>query len=264
MTGSRYSVVRYVPDPAREECINVGVVVTTDDGGYVACRFVHNWSRAARFGGKDVAFLKDFAESLKTEIQRQPSLLQPERFTGKLLAAFATDWCNSIQFSVPRASVAEDPSVLLGELAAQFLVEEPSSEGHASPVHVLERRFRDLLRENRLVRRAPLTDARTGLPRPVDFFVNSGANIALDALQLALKRPREIENRADAEAHKIEGIKAGQPLRMVVYCAISEDQSMVQPNDYARRSLEYVGAKVLTDAEAVSREVRQALGLEAT
>ena len=55
MTISRYSVIRYVPDPLREEHINIGVIVVAEDGSFADCRFLSNWEKAKKFGGRTLA-----------------------------------------------------------------------------------------------------------------------------------------------------------------------------------------------------------------
>jgi Protein of unknown function (DUF3037) len=45
---SRYSVIRYVPNPSADERINIGVLVS--DEQEVRVRFLQNWERVRCFG----------------------------------------------------------------------------------------------------------------------------------------------------------------------------------------------------------------------
>src|SRR4051794_3280223 len=63
---SYWSIVQFLPNSARLECINIGVVAF-DDSGVVRTRFLSDWARVVHFAGRDVTlFLKEVAEDAKT------------------------------------------------------------------------------------------------------------------------------------------------------------------------------------------------------
>src|SRR4051812_42848901 len=121
MTISRYAVVRYVPDPLREEYINIGVIVVTDHGHFSGSRFLDRWSRVQRIAGVDTSFLKDIALDLSRLADRQASLSPDQPFTSERLSHLAAEWQNTVQFSDARASVAPDPAWLLDDLFRRYV-----------------------------------------------------------------------------------------------------------------------------------------------
>ncbi len=99
-----FSIVRYVPDPIREEQINVGIVVVSGDGSFAQARFLKYWDRVQRFGDENVQFLKDFVKSVEKRLPEQATLFLDTMLSPDQLNKFAIDWQNSIQFSEPKVS----------------------------------------------------------------------------------------------------------------------------------------------------------------
>ena len=60
--SAQFSVIRYVPDPITEECVNFGVVAW--DGERIRCRFLSNWTRVRSFGQQKLDFLREFAKEM--------------------------------------------------------------------------------------------------------------------------------------------------------------------------------------------------------
>jgi hypothetical protein len=100
-----YSVVQYVPDPARGERLNVGVIVFGE--GRVHSRFVENWSRVRAFGEENIGFLRSFA--------RHSDLL-----TEQQVRKIAGAWHASIQLTEPAGSLLS-PADLLVDAASRYL-----------------------------------------------------------------------------------------------------------------------------------------------
>lgn len=116
-----YSIIQYVPDPTRDERMNVGVVVTDDVGAIGRAKFVRDWSRARQFGKEDMTFLRDFAHALVQELQAQlPMLSSVTRWDLERLRKFSVEWRNSIQISEPRASTLT-PERLVEEVYEKFV-----------------------------------------------------------------------------------------------------------------------------------------------
>ena len=114
---SHYSIVQYVPDPITDERINVGVIVTGDNGA-VRVRFLSHWQRARQFGLSDVSFLQDFARAIE---MRQGELdLAQTQWTEPVLRRLSSEWVRSIQFTEPRASL-KDVDALFEEIVTRFL-----------------------------------------------------------------------------------------------------------------------------------------------
>ena len=120
---SYYSIVRFLPDPVRDERINVGVLAY-DDAGDVAGHFVRDWKRIRNFAGQDVAFLQDFIRELADATSTQRTLSFDGGQGGcspEDIRRMASRWINSVQMSEPRASLLGRDD-LLARMSAQFLV----------------------------------------------------------------------------------------------------------------------------------------------
>jgi hypothetical protein len=65
----RYTIVRLVPDPVREEVINIGLAAATDDGSWFRARFVSSFGKVAAVAGHGAvayakALIRDFEKSV--------------------------------------------------------------------------------------------------------------------------------------------------------------------------------------------------------
>src|SRR6266849_536474 len=79
-----YSVIRYVPDPRREEFVNVGLIVAAEDNSFADCRFTPDWRRARRFGVENLAFLKEIEKQLNGFGSNQTNFFEHESFADQL------------------------------------------------------------------------------------------------------------------------------------------------------------------------------------
>jgi hypothetical protein len=125
-------------------------------------------------------------------------------------------------------------------------------------VENLERFLRPLLKQKVVSKNHVFHASRTGIPRRVDFFANSTANLGLDALRLNLKKADQILERTDAEAFKIEDIRSRNDIGFLVYCDFSEAKTLRQVNRNTRRILESVGAVVITEIQEAARKIELA------
>ena len=197
----QYSVIRYLPDPAREEHINIGVVLTAADAAFAACKFTRDWARCKRFGREDASFLRDFAAELKKALLAQRELFATA-FSSHDLSALAANWRNSIQFSTPRASVEQDPESLLSRLFEQFVGDRAQRRFAPRRTHFVAEAKRELKRliQSRFEDKAPLVLGRETLRGRVgqhrfDVLVKNGAPlICLDAISVE-------EEDADFDEH---------------------------------------------------------------
>ena len=119
-----FSVIRYVPDPVREEQINIGIIAISPDDKFGMVKFTEDFDRARRVGNENVQFLKDFAEYLKNQMPKQPSLFLSEFLIAENLKKIAINWQNSIQFSEPKIS----------QLSVEQVIDRESKRFIPSPV----------------------------------------------------------------------------------------------------------------------------------
>lgn len=116
---TKYSVVRYLPNPLSGEAVNFGVIAWNQDR--ISSRFIDNWKRVRAFGGEDIDFLREFRHRFETRTSQAPTL---PGFGDKLDAAelerIVGDWRHSIEFSEPRSSL-KSPDEVLNDLAPIYL-----------------------------------------------------------------------------------------------------------------------------------------------
>jgi hypothetical protein len=257
MTVARYAVIRYLPDPLREEHLNVGVVVITDDGSFKGCRFVSDWRRARYFGRRDVSFLKDFAGEFTAAASLQLQLPGLEHLDSQKLEALAVNWQNAIRFSEVRASVAPDPRALLNRLFEQYVGGERREPARARDKRaVLGAAQATLMRE--LDRRFPQStptiiryDSLEGAHGPADFDLvvrNGRPLMGIEALSFEVPRSKELSNQISAAAWAISDVRQrdpGFPLAVVVL------PPRARRDDFDRATGIYkdLGADVVTDEQ---------------
>lgn len=139
----QYAVLRYVPDPARDEATNIGIVVASDDHGQFLARFLED------FTGKGLPndvkpHLRTFRRQLEEEAPGYFSATTPESHLQQL----SRDLQNSIQFTQPRAVRVSDlestVETLYEELVAPIESESQSDRvTHNTMVQGIRDRFED-------------------------------------------------------------------------------------------------------------------------
>lgn len=217
MTVSRYSIVRYLPDPLREEYVNIGVVVVTEDGSFSRSRFLQRWSRIPNFTVQGSSFLKDVALEISQLADEQLDFQRREPFTVEQLQRLADHWRNAVQFSELRASVAPDPARLLDQLYAQYVSAPGRSTVRARDKRAVIRVAREQLAEA-LAERFPVGtpeiivgDALEGKrePHKFDLVVRNGKPlIGLEGLSFEAPPSRDLENEVSAVAWALDDVRS--------------------------------------------------------
>ncbi|GAA1592197.1 hypothetical protein GCM10009804_55640 [Kribbella hippodromi] len=129
--GYSYWLLRYVPDSARGEFVNVGLIVGSDEASDWAVRTVPSLARASRLGG-DARVVQDWLDRIRLAVA--PESLHVRRNQHESLPRLSLAWLdrirrhlnNTLQISSPlplRAASAESAADLLYD---QLIV---SSEG---------------------------------------------------------------------------------------------------------------------------------------
>lgn len=120
-----FSLIRFVPDPARGEFVNIGAIAGSDEAGEWELRLISNLSRAKALDERGVlskAF--EHAASLEDSIaalDRLPDDERVEAISSELLRRRAADMQNIVQISVP-APVASDSAEAALDLVFDQLV----------------------------------------------------------------------------------------------------------------------------------------------
>jgi Protein of unknown function (DUF3037) len=259
MSDAQYSVIRYNPDPARGERLNIGILIWDEE------------SADYRLKIDEEATKRVIRENPRLELD---ALLYIEPMLSEQLASAAVPASARIktlldrqhgfplEFSEPLFTDIPPDGNLLAEdgdgldVALDKLVQRivhpkrRGGGGHPSPRAQMASMLRPWIKTNAISASYALKATRTGVDRYVDFFANSGANVALDVLQLAVTKADEIRQRADAEAFKIYDVRGGGGVNdYLVYCQFASDRQLSGVYDDARTVIEAQGARVLTDPE---------------
>ncbi|MGH9533944.1 MAG: DUF3037 domain-containing protein [Terriglobales bacterium] len=120
---AKYTVLRYVPDAAAAEFVNIGVALQIGDDG-LQWRITDNVGRIAALWSREsaeslIAYVRDF--------------LQRELNAGSDIATVSRQFKNSLQFSDVMACEAESAAQALDMLYPAFVREQPA--GHRSTLH---------------------------------------------------------------------------------------------------------------------------------
>lgn len=262
MKPANYAVIRYIADPARNEPVNVGVVLWNEIGS----RLKLDDQAIARVVRDNPHLSRDALLYLDDFLRRR--LIADRSLTG------STDIGREIrqrsQFPVvvtePLFTTVADETedALDAELDSLLarVVRPPRRRGGPRPgtTSDLTKRWKPWL-GTKLVQNHVFASSKTGVPRTVTFFANSGANVALDVLSLAINKADEIQQRADAEAYKAEDILAKNDIRFLVYCSLRRDEQYATVNEAAIRTLQTAGAEVTTTVEETATAVEAAIGV---
>lgn len=254
MTPAQFSVICYTPDPARREALNVGILVW--DQAHLALRI--DDEAVGRVVRENPWLATDALRGLENHVREQLGGGQPP---GEIVPRYLANQRGfPLSFSEPRDTTLPGPDVAGLNVALDRLVQRVvrprrrHGRGGANPVEALALRFRPWLADNAIQQNYRFEASRTGVPRVVDFYANSRANVVVDTLKLDLVNADLIRERADAEAFKIEDILTKNPVEFVVYCDVSSDDRVAEPTHDGRQVLTSVGARVVTDLdEAVAR-----------
>lgn len=258
MIPARYSLIRYIPDPARGEQLNIGILAWTerhivlelDDSAVERVRRENPHLAMDALRGLDeqirdelAAIDGDPAQAVTAWVAGQrgyPTVATEDRYT-----TVATDDVEALRETV-------------GRLLSRIVHPRRRTGGRQSDIgSMLERALAPLLLSHRIVREHEFTASRSGVPRQVAYFANSGANTALDLVKLTLKKPDEIMRRADAEAFKIEDIRERNDIDIVVLCAVGGDDTVHDATADAQRIIRSVGASVVTSVDEAADAIRQ-------
>ena len=131
-----FFLLRYAPDPVKDEFVNVGVAVV-DPNGSADVRMTRDWRRVRCLDPQaDI----DVLEALEGDLR---SILQdPDR--QRLLAKLENSFSNAIQLTPAKAVLAEDPAVEIEKLAEMYLESRrPAGKRELSARQQIFTRMRD-------------------------------------------------------------------------------------------------------------------------
>ena len=180
-----YSVARFVPDPARNEAINIGLIAGADESGEWALRTVGNDSRARRIDDRDLL------PSVRAHLARIGALIDrfsdpqrlplpssaPDYVDEGWLIQLSSDSANVLQFTRPLPVIAESAEDAIDQLWEELVVDPASRSFPFEKKHRAVSAFAHALRANgvpddHVIRR---TIVRSDpFHAPMDFAIHNG------------------------------------------------------------------------------------------
>lgn len=243
-----YTVVRYLPSALAEEFVNVGVVVFGD--GAIRSRFLSSLKPIRSFAGQKLPGVDALRELLERDTLREEGLRQIMR-----------EWCGSVQFSEPRASLMP-AEALLERLAKTFLYrDEPEQERRFVDKRKVKREAFSTVR-NALMERIPLKaekllkmdeTVRGELrERTFDLVVKNGAPIyAAQAFSFWVDDAERVLREVEIATFEFEDVRKKQkdlPVAAIILAPVVE----TEPYDAALRTLRSRGVKIVQSEEAAA------------
>lgn len=116
-----FHLVRYVPDPVRNEFVNIGVVLREPGQGGAAVRFTRDWARV-RCADPDADV--EMLEALEAEMGRR--LVEQEETGKPLIQVIEDSFSNLIQVTEAKGCLAENMAAELEQLMRLYV--EPRRE----------------------------------------------------------------------------------------------------------------------------------------
>lgn len=254
MTEANYSVIRYMPDPGRGESLNVGVLLW-DDGDF-----------RLRVDGKAIDRVVTENPALDRDALLYVEPLLRDRVESHGVAAILSDQRSfPIELTEPRFTALDEDGLeqTLDRLTQRIVTPRRRRGGQRKSdfAGLLERRLRPFLAKGLVSRSYAFRASRTGVPRHADFYANSGRNVALDVLRLAITTGDEIRRRADAEAFKVQDVLGADDTvrNYVVLCELLSDATLREAYANARKVIELQGASVVTNVDEAQDVLEEAV-----
>lgn len=255
---TKYSVVRYLPNPLSGEMINVGVIAWGE--GKIAARFAKDWRRAKAFGREDISFLRDFVEQVEASAQMQQQQLLTfgsVPVDAKQLEQIVKDWGNSIQFSELRTSL-RPPEEVIREVSSIYLPElphhsQPGRTRRAAAILAL-RRISQVLIDVRGPRASDLIKKEHAIQGKVDehlfdvVVANGHPFLAAQGLSFEKSFIRTVQKDVDATAWAVDDVrKAHKNLPMAILALTPGGPC--PPVERARKIFRALGADMISERQ---------------
>jgi hypothetical protein len=245
--------------------VNVGAIVTSEDGRSVHARFDSDLKRARYLGGaEDLTFLRAFAKTFD-EPQKgdRPVLIQVDdqpKWDLTQLQRAHSDWSNSIQLSEPRAVVDSEPRTLLDEVFDRYVAETVDTERSERArdrrwiVGEARRQLTDRIRRNDPSVR-PEDVVRPNEPIDGDaethrfqLVLHVGERLhAVDALSLESGSTREANADISIAAWALDDVRKAKPsLPLTLLVMEGADR---QPVERLRRICQRLDTSLINEAE---------------
>jgi len=261
VTAYRFAILRYVPDPVRQEAINVGVVVMSGEPSRIAVRMLQRTdaSRLKWLGmGGDMDFLQDLAAELGDARSWSPEVLERAH----------REWGGTVRVSEVRAALHDDADRLCDELYSRYV---------AKPRRKRASTYRDRRDARRMVQQALLARLPKGAVRAkptkqgrfeehrFDYGLGNGQILYLvSTFSFEVPDKDALQTEVDACAWAINDIRTaevGIAVTPITVVTLGETQRSLL--DRTESMYESLGARLVREsyiddwARAVSSEIGQ-------
>jgi hypothetical protein len=261
MSSAHYSVIRYIADPARGEPYNIGVIVWNENG----YAFDVDDAAIARITRDNPHLERDALMYVTSYIHQRLTQTVPPFTRDGLLRVVAEQSGFPIEFSDARYTMTGDkvPEPLVAETERLIARIVRPARRRGGPMGLrttaaLARELQPLIKQERIAKNFSVRAPRTGVHRTVDFYANSGANIALDVLNLSLARADDIRARADQEAFKVWDILDGELVNdYYVLGVVPSDRQLAEVTATAARVIRSTGGRFTANVDE-AREILEA------
>jgi Protein of unknown function (DUF3037) len=272
-----FSLVRYVPDPVKNEFVNIGVLLhgpATSEGGSPSAqlRFTKDWARVRCL---DPDADTEMLEAMETEMRRR--LLESGTDSPSLMKTIEDSFSHLLQITTPKAFLAENLSAGIEQLMRLYV--EPRREkirqvlsGRAAIARSLRTHFEQARVWDLLRRRIPAADyTRPGDSLKIDcgyrpnglvrmFHAVSLATDSELAKVLAFSAPLLRAGVARVENAELELTAIVEPLRNS-HGDVPADDDFIAQYRFGIETMEAQQIRVLTvnDLERVAETARREL-----
>jgi hypothetical protein len=181
----QFSLIRFVPDPARGEFVNIGAVVGDDEARDWDLRLISNLRRARALDRDGVLpAALGFVAHLDQRVGaiEQPPYLEPEPLTVDWLRRTSQEMQNIIQLSTPAPLVADSTEAALDLIFGELVVDPEAQEFRFEKKHRAQRSARVAYRAHEIPREAVEERAKVSsgvYGDTFDFAVHNGRAVQL-------------------------------------------------------------------------------------
>ncbi len=264
---SNYTIVQYRPDPASDERLNIGVIAWDADGAHAV--FVETWERVRSFGGCDVSFLRELAQSMQGRLA-DGLALPDDGLTDELREQLIGELGHSVQLTPARGAEEEAPQ-LVSSLAARFLYSPPPrakpARGRRTATSHAYRAIKaavDARKPSGAARRVHLhrnLEGKLGAHQFDVVLANGKPLAAVNALSFEVASKRDLQREVDATAWALDDVRhLDEALPLAVFVLPPTNSGAEQVFRSASKVFKGLGAKLLDDDPAMARWAKRQAG----
>jgi hypothetical protein len=274
-----FQLIRYVPDPVKNEFVNIGVVLRASGGEQSALRLTRDWTRVRCLDpDADTQMLEALEIEIGHRMRSQPVDDAPGGHVQPVLARLEDTLSNGLQITESKAYLAESFPAGLEELMRLY-VDTPRRErsqrrsGRTALVAAMRMRFEEAGVWTLMRKQIAAADyTKRGDPLRIDCGYRFNGTVRMfqavsldsdaDAVKvLAFSAPDLTEGVEREENAKLQLTAIVEPIRELGGDEVDEDREARY--DYARETFEKRLIRMLTssDLPRVAETARRELGV---